>query len=140
MASFPLNISPWGAIGGLFMPKTIQHFALQKLQLSEKVHHWTPDGPYGSKDLKFLINVPTKLPSFDVGSLTAGIFGKLKMPSQPTSQGAKEWAYMPKEWAYHTIPYMGPGPGPGRRRSTPHRGNRSEGLKKKFANFRGPDP
>ena len=95
MASFPLNISPWGAMGGLFMSKIIHNLALQK------VHHWTPDGSYGSMGFKFLINVPTKLPSFDVGSLTASIFGKLKMPSQPTSQGAKEWAYMPKKSSGH---------------------------------------
>ena len=62
------------------MPQIIQKFALQKVQLSEKVHHWTPDGPYGSKDLKFPINVPTKLSSFDVGFLIATVFGKLKLP------------------------------------------------------------
>ena len=79
-ASFSLNISPWGAMGGLFMHKFMHNLALPKVQLSEKVHHWTPDGPYGSKDLKILINVPTELPSFDVGFLIATIFGKLKLP------------------------------------------------------------
>ncbi len=86
MASFPLNISPWGAMGGLFMPKIIQKFALQKVQLSEKVHHWTPDGPYGSRDFKFPTNVPMKLSSFDVGSLIASMFGKLKLPSQSSEK------------------------------------------------------
>ena len=83
MASFPLNIRTWGAMGGSLMPKIIQHVALQKVQLSEKVHHWTPDGPYGSKDLKFPLNVPTELPSFDVGFLIATIFGKSKLPYLP---------------------------------------------------------
>ena len=41
------------------------------------------DGPFGSKDPKFLINVPTELPSFDVGFLIATIFGKLKLPYLP---------------------------------------------------------
>ena len=41
------------------------------------------DGPYGSKDLNFHINVPTKLPSFDVGVLIVTIFGKLKLPYLP---------------------------------------------------------
>ena len=64
------------------MPKIIQNVALQKVQLSETVHHWTPDGPYGSKDLKFPINVPTDLHSFDVGFLIATIFGKLNLPKK----------------------------------------------------------
>ena len=66
-----------------YMSKKVVHTCTQKVQLSDKVHHWTPDGPYGSKDLKFLINVPTKLPSFDVGFLIATIFGKLKLPYLP---------------------------------------------------------
>ena len=86
MAPFPLDISPWGAMGGLFMPKIIRNFALQKVQLSENVHHWTPDDPYGSRDFKFPTNVPMKLSSFDVGSLIASIFGKLKLPSQSSEK------------------------------------------------------
>ena len=60
--------------------------AIKKVQLSEKVRHWTPDGPYGSRDFKFPTNVPMKLSSFDVGSLIASIFGKLKLPSQPRAE------------------------------------------------------
>ena len=44
MASFSLNISPWGAMGGLFMIKFIRIFKIQIVQLSETVHHWTPHG------------------------------------------------------------------------------------------------
>ena len=83
MAPFPLNISPWGAMGGLFMPKLRQNFAFQKVQLSVKVHHWTPDGSYGSKDFKFPIKVPMNLSRVDVHSLIASIFGKLQLPSSP---------------------------------------------------------
>ena len=83
MALFSLNISPWGAMGRLFMSKFMHNLAFQKVQLSEKVHHWTLDGSYGSLDFKFPTNVPMKLSSFDVGSLIASIFGKLKLPSSP---------------------------------------------------------
>ena len=83
MASFSLNISPWGAMGGLFMPKVMHNFALQKVQLSEKVHRWTPDGSYGSMDFKFPVNASMKFSSFDVGSLRPSTFGKLKLHSQP---------------------------------------------------------
>ena len=31
MASFSLNISPWGAMGGLFMSKFMHNFALQEV-------------------------------------------------------------------------------------------------------------
>ena len=86
MAPFPLNISPWRAMGGPFMPKIIQNVALQNVQLSEKVHHWTPDGPYGSRDFKFPTNVPMKLSGFDIDSLIAGMFGKLKLPSQSSEK------------------------------------------------------
>ena len=62
------------------MSEIMHNFALQKVQLSEKVHHWTPDGSYGSRDFKFPINVRMNLSSFDVGFLIATIFGKLKLP------------------------------------------------------------
>ena len=72
---------------GAYMPKTwsihalrVGIHALKKVQLSEKVHHWTPDGSYGSRDFKFPINVRMNLSSFDVGFLIATIFGKLKLP------------------------------------------------------------
>ena len=68
------------------MPKKLSIHAFKKVQLSEKVHHWTPDGSYGSRDFNFPTNVPMKLSSFDVGSLIATIFGKLKLPSQPRAE------------------------------------------------------
>ena len=71
------------------MPKGMHNLALPKVQLSEKVHHWTPDGSYGSRDFKFPTNVPMKLSSFDVGSLIASIFGKLKLLSQPKVEEKK---------------------------------------------------
>ena len=86
MAPVSLNISPWGAMGDLFLPKLMHDLGLQKVQLSEKVHHWTLDGSYGSSDFKPPINVPMKLSSFDVGSLVSSIFGKLKLPSQPRAE------------------------------------------------------
>ena len=69
---------PWEAC---VCPNLNVNVAFQEVKLSEKVHHWTPDGSYGSKDFKFPINVPMNLSSFDVRSLIASIFGKLKFPS-----------------------------------------------------------
>ncbi len=60
-------------MGGLLMPKIMHNLALPKVQLSEEVHHWTPDGSYGSMDFNLPIYVPIKLSSFDIGFLTGGL-------------------------------------------------------------------
>ena len=90
MASFSLDISPWGAMGGLFVAKFMHNLVFQEVQLSEKVHHWTLDGSYGSRDFKIATNVPMKLSSFYFGSLIASIFGKLKLPSQARAEEEEE--------------------------------------------------